>query len=358
MIPSQGHAHEGIAAMPPIDGLVARPFDADRDYPAVAELIAEVNGHDGVDWIPSTEALRNDWVHADGFVPADDVLLVEIHGTLKAFAEQSWRVRGETVHHTIAVSVSPTARGRGIGRALLDWAEARIRRGLAAGAMGAALPHPHVFAGWGELEVPAVLPWATAAGYRVDGYGVMMTRTLADPIPDIALPGGLELRPVRPEDHRAVWDADTEAFQDHRDPDRRTEADFVGFFAQPDLDTSLWLVAWDGGEVAGSVLNFVYPGENERLGVRRGWLEHVSVRRPWRKRGLASALIARSMLLLRDMGLDEAALGADAENLTGAVRLYEALGFRRARTAARYRKAIDLAALGAAGADDFSGQAG
>ena len=52
------------------------------------------------------------------------------------------------------------------------------------------------------------------------------------------------------------------------------------------------------------------------------------------------------MLLLRDLGLAEAALGADAENLTGAVRLYEALGFRQARTAARYRKAIDLAALG------------
>lgn len=345
-------------AMPAIDGLVARPFDADRDYPAVAELIAEVNGHDGVDWLPSAEALRNDWIHTDGFVPADDVLVVEIHGTLRAYAEQSWRLRGQTVHHSITVAVSPTARGRGIGRALLDWAEARVRSGLAAGGLGATLPHPHVFAGWGELEVPAVLPWATAAGYHVDGYGVMMIRPLAEPIPEIALPDGLELRPVRPEDHRAIWDADTEAFQDHRDPDRRTEADFLGFFSQPDIDTSRWLVAWAGDEVAGSVLNFVFPDENERLGVRRGWLEHVSVRRPWRKRGLASALIAQSMLLLRDMGLEEAALGADAENLTGAVRLYEALGFRRARTAARYRKEIDLASLGDAGRGDGSGLPG
>ncbi|MES2208603.1 MAG: GNAT family N-acetyltransferase [Chloroflexota bacterium] len=352
MSPSHGDPGRGPVAMPSIDGLVVRPFDADRDYPTVAELIAEVNGHDGVDWLPSVEALRNDWIHTDGFVPADDVLLVEVGGVLKAYAEQAWRVRGQTVHHSISVAVSPTLRERGIGRALLAWAEARVRRGLAAGQLGAALPHPHLLAGWGELEVPAVLPWATAAGYHVDGYGVMMTRSLTEPIPEIALPDGLELRPVRPEDHRAIWDADTEAFQDHRDPDQRTEADFVGFFGQPDIDTALWLVAWDGDTVAGSVLNFVFRGENARLGVRRGWLEHVSVRRPWRKRGLASALIARAMLVLRDRGLDEAALGADAENLTGAVRLYEALGFRRVRTAARYRKPIDLAPLRVPGSQD------
>ena len=49
----------------------------------------------------------------------------------------------------------------------------------------------------------------------------------------------------------------------------------------------------------------------------RGWLEHISVRRPWRRRGLASALIARSLRVLRERGFEEAALGVDAENLVG-----------------------------------------
>ncbi|MBI3745057.1 MAG: GNAT family N-acetyltransferase, partial [Chloroflexi bacterium] len=96
-----------------------------------------------------------------------------------------------------------------------------------------------------------------------------------------------------------------------------------------------------GDEVAGSVLNFVFSEENAALGLRRGWLEHVSIRRPWRRRGLASALMVRSLRRLRDLGLDEGALDTDAENLTGAVRLYEALGFRRVRTSARYHKPID-----------------
>jgi mycothiol synthase len=121
----------------------------------------------------------------------------------------------------------------------------------------------------------------------------------------------------------------------------RTEEDFISWYAQPDLDTSIWEVAWDGDEVAGAVLNFVFREENAELGVSRGWLEHVSVRRPWRRRGLASALMVRSMRRFKAMGLSEAMLDADAANLSGAIRVYEALGFRRIRTSARYRKPIE-----------------
>lgn len=340
MSQSQQRGHVAVPGMPAIEGLIVRHFDVDRDYPGMAELIATVNTHDGVDWIPSADALRNQNTHTDGFDPAWDALVVESNGALAASVEIVWRVRGASVHQSITVLVAPHMRRRGIGTALLEWAESRVAADLARGGRGADLGLPHVLTGWAELEVPEALPWATAAGYRVEGYGVMMTRPLNDPIAPVALPDGLELRPVRIEDHRAIWDADTEAFQDHRDPAPRSESDYEGWYADPDIDTGLWLVAWDGDQVAGSVMNFVFREENARLGVKRGWLEHVSVRRPWRKRGLASALITLSMELLRDLGLDEAALGADAENLSGAVQLYERLGFRRMRTAARYRKAI------------------
>jgi mycothiol synthase len=76
------------------------------------------------------------------------------------------------------------------------------------------------------------------------------------------------------------------------------------------------------------------------LGLSRGWLEHISVRRPWRKRGLATALIAETLRLFQDMGLEEGALGVDSENPTGALRLYESLGFRRHRTGISFRKPV------------------
>ena len=329
-----------VPGLPAVHGLSARHFDQGADYAGIAELLCVVNAHDGVDWLPSADTLRNDWTHTDGVDLGEDVLVVELDGVVAAYVEHSWRVRdGVGVHH-LHVAVAPAIRRRGIGRALLEWAEARVATGLLAGGLGADLEIPHRLSGWADLEVPDALPWATNAGYVVGGYGIMMTRPLADPIPNVDLPPGLELRPVLPEDHRAIWDADTEAFQDHRDHALRTEADYLGWFAQPDLDTSLWLVAWDGDQVAGSVLNFIFANENARLGVRRGWLEHVSVRRPWRNQGLAKALIAQSMGLLRYRGLDEAALGADAENLSGAVRIYEGLGFSRVRTGANYRKPI------------------
>jgi ribosomal protein S18 acetylase RimI-like enzyme len=224
----------------------------------------------------------------------------------------------------------------------MAWAEERVRSGLAARNLGAVLPMKHVLSAWAGPDIPGVAALASRTGFVVESYGMMMTRPLSEPIPDLPLPEGLRVRPVLPEDHRKIWDADSEAFQDHRDPAVRTEADFVGAFADPSTDTSLWQVAWDGDEVAGSVMNTIYPDENERLGVRRGWLDAISVRRPWRKRGLASALIARSLQLLKERGIDEAALGADTENLSGAVRLYEGLGFRRIHLHANYRKPIEI----------------
>jgi GNAT superfamily N-acetyltransferase len=332
---------DGLGPPPAIPGLVIRRVDVDRDVAAIAELISIANRHDGVDWLPRAESLRHDWEHDAGLDPDADLLVAEVDGTAIGIGEHDWRLRAGRVFHQVQPLVHPEWRHRGVGRVLLEWAEHRAAHGAATRTMGPP-DATHILTGWGDLEIPDIAPFAAAAGYHVETYGVMMTRPLADPIPDAALPDGLEVRPVRPEDHRRIWDADCEAFQDHRDPATRTEADFERWFTTPDLDTGLWQVAWAGDEVAGSVMPFIYPDENEQLGIKRGWLEHISVRRPWRKRGLASALMVRSMRWLRDLGLAEAALGADAENLSGAVRLYERLGFRRVRTAANYRKAMNL----------------
>jgi ribosomal protein S18 acetylase RimI-like enzyme len=165
-----------------------------------------------------------------------------------------------------------------------------------------------------------------------------MRRALEAPIPAVTLPVGIEVRQVRPEDHRAIWDADIEAFRDHWEAAVRNESDFVKFFAHPDIDTSLWQVAWDGDEVAGSVVNGIYRDENAKIGIDLGWLDHVSVRRRWRKRGLASALIVRSLEVLRDRGMSVASLGVDSENPTGALGLYRRFGFTVHRTWITYRK--------------------
>jgi mycothiol synthase len=319
---------------PPIPGLRFRPFDPERDYPAYVELMREANLADGIDWIPTIENVRADHDHQAEYDPRRDVLLAEVDGHLVAAATTDVRTREGVGHHQVEGWVRPAWRRRGLGRALLGWTERRA----AEVARVDGRPRHRILSSWPDEEQVGAVALYEGAGYRVVRYGFMMVRDLAEPIPDRPLPAGLEVRPVGEADHRRIWDADTEAFRDHWSPADRTDADFVAWYANPDIDTTLWQVAWDGDEVAGSVLNFVFPVDNAELGIARGWLEHISVRRPWRRRGLASALIARSLHLLRERGMTEAALGVDAENLSGALRVYEAMGFRRHRTGISYRK--------------------
>ena len=323
---------------PAIPGLRFRAFDPARDYERFVALIREANVVDGVDWIPTVEQLRNEHDHASEFDPRRDTILAEVDGEIVAGAETNVRTRdGEAIHH-IDGWVQPVWRRRGLGRALLRWTERRAAEVARVDGRTAV----RALTAWPDEQQLGAVRLYESEGYRIVRYGFLMLRDLAEPIPELDLPDGLEIRPVHASHHRAIWDADVEAFRDHWSSAERTDADFEGWYTNPDLDTSLWRVAWDGAEVAGSVMTFVYPGENAALDVSRGWLEHVSVRRPWRRRGLASALIAQSLVALRERGLEEAALGVDAENVTGALRVYEALAFRRARTARSYRKALTV----------------
>jgi ribosomal protein S18 acetylase RimI-like enzyme len=98
------------------------------------------------------------------------------------------------------------------------------------------------------------------------------------------------------------------------------------------------MVAWDGDQVAGSILNFINYAYNERTGRKVGYTESISVRRPWRKRGLASALLSKSMNMFKDMGITQTALGVDTENPSGALRVYERMGYKPVAKSTNYRK--------------------
>jgi ribosomal protein S18 acetylase RimI-like enzyme len=154
------------------------------------------------------------------------------------------------------------------------------------------------------------------------------------------MPDGLEVRPVSSEQVREVWEAAAEAFRDHWGNIEPSEEEYQKFLADPITEPSLWMVAWDGDQVAGSVLNFLHRQENEEYQRKRGYTEGISVRRPYRKRGLATALLTRSLQMFKEMGMDEAALGVDSQNLSGAFRVYERAGFRLYKRQTIYRKSL------------------
>ena len=89
------------------------------------------------------------------------------------------------------------------------------------------------------------------------------------------------------------------------------------------------------------ILNFIHEAENREYHRLRGYPETICVRRPWRRRGLARALIARSLQVLKDQGMTEAAPGVDAQNPNGARHLYESMGFRTVKEFVTYRKPME-----------------
>jgi ribosomal protein S18 acetylase RimI-like enzyme len=250
--------------------------------------------------------------------------------------------------------LDPAWRGKGIGTAMLHHNESRLRE-IAERLQeeGILLPSsPRLFEIWlsnTEVEKERMV---LKEGYEPVRYAFSMVRPLNEPVEVTPMPEGLvripskslngirtlEIRPVPPEHYRTVWDASQEAFQDHWSFVPEPEEDYQNWLVWPGFDPSLWKVAWEGDQVAGMVLNFVDEKENVEYNRKRGYTESICVRRPWRRRGLARALLTLSLQMFKDMGMEEAALGVDAQNPSGALNLYESVGFRVVKRHTTYRK--------------------
>ena len=74
------------------------------------------------------------------------------------------------------------------------------------------------------------------------------------------------------------------------------------------------------------------------LNRKRGWTEEISTRRQWRRKGIAKALIVRSMHMHKANGMTEVGLGVDTQNPNGALQLYQSLGYKKERTSINFRK--------------------
>jgi len=108
----------------------------------------------------------------------------------------------------------------------------------------------------------------------------------------------------------------------------------------PRRDESLWQVAWAGDTIVGQVKPYIDEDENTEHGHLRGYAEYISTHREWRNQGIAGALLARSLQVLKDRGMTEAMLGVDTNNPGGAFQLYTKLGFELESYEAVYTKPL------------------
>jgi mycothiol synthase len=333
------------AEAPDLPGLRFRRLRLPDDLLALSEMHNRACEADGLDERESPEEWETWFAHPSGFDPRVDCLVGEVDGQIMCYAQARASDDNDGGrNYSCGGEVDPSHRGQGIGRALLrhNLHHQRERARLEAAAPEASgLAIERRLESW-AFEVQARrLRLLESEGFAAVRWFFEMLRPNLDDIADMPLPDGLEIRPVVPEDHRKIWAADIEAFRDHWGASEESEEAYQRFFGPPEFRPELWRVAWDGDEVAGVVMNRVLTTFNEQTAERRGLLAGVSVRRPWRRRGLARALVAQSLRAFRDVGMSSAVLGVDADNPTGALGVYEDNGFVVHQRGMNYRRPID-----------------
>ncbi len=320
---------------PAIEHFASRSFQGESDYPKMAAIIQACSAADQSDSVTTEETIRHEYRYLTHCDPYQDMIFAEVGGQSVAYGRVYWRdeLEGNRIYALIGY-VHPNWRQKGIGRWLLLWLERRAE----------VIAHHNPTEKPCFLEVGALDTQIGAkalfelCGYQPVRYFYLMVRPHLEEIPSFPLPSGIEIRPVVPEHYPKIYAANLEAFRDHWGSCPEDEPPLEAWLDDPNFDPSLWCVAWEGDEVVGMVLNFIDAKENLAFGRKRGYTENIAVRRPWRRRGIARALIAASLRLLKERGMEEAALGVDTQNPSGALQLYESLGYRAVKQFITYRK--------------------
>jgi mycothiol synthase len=321
------------------DGFSVRPM-ADDDAAPVAALLAAAEQVDRTSENFSAEDLTEWWKGWQAEVGRDGIAVCDATGLVVAYAiafgPPGFR---DTYRVYLEGRVRPDVRNQGVGRALLDW---QLQRGAEVHAER-----------WREapgklvVNVPETMPalesLARRAGLSAERWFRDMERSLDD-LPPVRPVAGVRLVPF-------TWDRDDEvrrahnaAFTEHHGSSERDPESWTALFTgQRAFRPELSVLALEDDAVVGYLLAYVYEADTAATGRQESYFGQIGVLPHARGRGLASAVIARALAAAADDGCVGASLGVDSENVTGAVRLYENLGFEAVRTQVAWSRSLPAA---------------
>jgi mycothiol synthase len=316
------------------------------DAAAVAAVLAAAESVDDTGEYPDATDMSDWWVNWNADLERDGVAVCDESGLLIAYvtATASPTFRGSFAVY-LEGRVRPDHRGRGIGRRLMSWS-------LARGGEIHAERHPEAP---GSLVVSVSQPMTSLgslvrrAGLQPERWYRQMERTLTD-LPALEPVPGIELVPFTADRDDEVRRAHNAAFTQHHGSSERDPATWQSLFTgqrafRPDLS----VLALEDGVVLGYLLAYVYEADTLATGQRRADFGQIGVLPQARGRGLASAVIAAALRAAADSGCQGAALQVDSDNVTGALRLYEKLGFTTSRTQVSWSLALPPEAAAAGG---------
>ncbi|MFF7442964.1 GNAT family N-acetyltransferase [Streptomyces sp. NPDC008122] len=324
---------DGSAALEWTAGYVFRPYRGQEDHGAMAAVRLGCAERDRIDPRSIVEGLPTAAEIADASAKSDDpsqnqVLVEHDDGGVVGYSTiRWWQERDGTWLYLHRGYLLPEHRGQGIGSAMLNWAESRIRR----------LVQQHGTARTAVLGANAMASEQDATKLLLDrGYRRvfgLVELELADlrQLPDgKPLPVGVRVGPIDPSGYRAAWETVVDSYAGAAFTQRWT---FESFLAT--ADSACWRAAWDGEQMAGVALCSI-----RRQDPTVGEVEELSVRKESRRLGLGRALLLNGLRCLREHGAGTARLYTGTANPHRSYDLYESVGFRRQNVHVRYRKPI------------------
>jgi mycothiol synthase len=309
------------------EGLTARPMHPD-DVVAIVALETAAEPLDDTGQLASPEDLTawfvNDLVDLDRdtrVALAGD----ELVAWASAIAPPTFR-DAYGVH--LEGRVHPDWRGRGIGRALLGW---QLERGTQLHAER----HPEAPArltATVHTTMPSLEALVRRAGLEPARWFFHMERALTDLPPRRSLEG-VQLVPFSWDRDDDVRRAHNAAFTEHYGSSARDVASWqVMFTGQPSFRPDLSVLAIGDGAVLGYALSYVSEATAAATGSRESYFGQIGVVPAARGRGLSKAVIIEALHAAAAADCQTAGLEVDSENVTGALGLYESLGFATHRT--------------------------
>ena len=321
------------------EGFTARGATMDDLEPSVRLFNRWSRAVIGRDEFAGVESIYNEW-HAPGVDIAEDVRhIFAPNGELVGHVEV-WTNARPLVHLELWARLDPDYEDLGIGTWMMRWAEGRALRAF-----------PSVRDGLRHTARVSVYRQAQKAQKLFEDMGYQLIRSLYHmliemdaPVPETEFPEGVTLRAYDPaRDAEAVYRAENDAFRDHFG---HIESPFEEGFERwkhrrehgGGYDPTLYFIAVDNssGEIAGTNICRSHSFHDPDC----GWVSSLGVRRPWRKRGLGLALLRHSFNEFYRRGKRKVGLGVDAQNLTGALRLYENAGMHVEQAQDFYEKEL------------------